>query len=80
MEKIEAMVNWPQSGNLRELRGFLGLTGYYRKFVAYYAQIAQPLTNQLKKYCFWWSEEATQAFEKLKAAMVSPPVLTLPNF
>lgn len=73
-------MNLPQPTNLRELRGFLGLTGYYRKFVANYAQLAQPLTNQLKKESFGWSDDATRAFSSLKAAMISPPVLTLPNF
>ena len=79
-EKVRAMVNWSLPKNVSELRGFLGLTRYYRRFVKKYGDIAAPLTKQLQKKRFNWGEEATIAFEKLKRAMVSVPVLALPNF
>ena len=79
-KKVEAVQNWPQPSTVTQLRGFLGLTGYYRRFVKNYGCLCKPLTDLLKKDQFRWSEQAETAFQKLKKAMTSPPVLALPDY
>jgi hypothetical protein len=96
-DKIKAMLDYTKPETLTELRGFLGLTSYYRKFIRDYAHIASPLTDLLKQptrgktsrqlkaesRTTWelgrWTEEHDRAFEALKGALLTRPVLTLPN-
>lgn len=78
--KIEAVLKWPTPPNLKQLRGFLGLTGYYRRFIKSYAKIAAPLTDLLRKDSFCWNETTQEAFQGLQQAITSAPVLALPNF
>jgi hypothetical protein len=79
-EKISAMMSWPLPKPPRAMRGFLGLTSYYRKFIKDYGKIASPLTQMLRKDSFKWNLAAITAFTKLKEAMTQALVLALPNF
>lgn len=79
-EKIVVVQSWPIPSNVKEVRGFLGLTGYNRHFVRNYGLIALPLTNLTNKDGFMWSNEALDMFTTLKQALLSAPVLRLPDF
>ena len=81
--KLEGVHNFPQPLVKRDVRAFLGLTGYYRKFVPNYAAIAKPLTDLTKKCTpnkIIWNDECQIAFESLKRHLTSRPVLGAPDF
>ena len=77
--KIEQVANWPTPASVQELRTFMGLSSYYRRFVRDFAKLASPLHSLMKKDAtFRWSDEAQRSFETLKAALTSLPVLAMP--
>jgi hypothetical protein len=78
--KVTTVETWPRPRTLRALNGFLGLTGYYRKFIAGYGMVAGPLTTLLKREAFCWLEEADDAFQQLKQALMTATLLQMPDF
>ena len=75
--KIEAVVNWKPPRNVTEVRIFLCLTSYYRRFVRGFSVMASPLTKLLRKGIkFEWTDKCQNSFEQLKGMLVESPVLT----
>jgi hypothetical protein len=79
-DKVAAVSAWPQPRSARGLHGFLGLAGYYRKFIRDFGLIAAPLTRLLRRDAFSWDKEAEDAFQALKRALTTGPVLQMPDF
>nr|GFD04463.1 putative reverse transcriptase domain-containing protein [Tanacetum cinerariifolium] len=78
--KVEAITKWPRPTSVTKVRSFLGLAGYYRRFVEGFSRLALPLTKLIRKgEKFVWNEEREKSFEELKQRLVSAPVLTLPS-
>ena len=74
--KVEAISNFPRPTNLRSVRRFLGMIGYYRHFILQFAQVASPLTQLLRKNVAWhWGKEQEEAFQVLVQRLSSIPVL-----
>ena len=79
-DKISAVQQWPQPRSVTDVRSFLGLANFYRRFVKDYSRIALPLTELTKDTAPWqWGAEQQRAFDALKAALCSPPVLRIPD-
>ena len=78
--KIEAVTKWEQPKSPTEIRSFLGLAGYYRRFIQGFSSIARPLTALTHKGATYaWSDKHKEAFEKLKKKLCEAPILSLPD-
>ena len=79
-EKLAVIHAWPQPKEQVDVRSFLGLCGFYQRFVTNYAQVAAPLNDLLKKNIVWlWTTEAERSFQQLKRQLLSAPVLIVPD-
>ncbi|XP_015081355.1 uncharacterized protein LOC107024968 [Solanum pennellii] len=78
-DKVQAVLEWPVPINLKKLRGFLKLTGYYRRFLKGYRMMARPLTELTKKNDFQWSNSVENAFQLLKKALIIVLILQIPD-
>ena len=79
--RVSAVQRFPEPSSVKEVRQFVGLTSYYRRFIKGFARIAQPLHNLTQKgACFSWSEQCQAAFQQLKNCLTNSPVLCYPTF
>ncbi|GBP61034.1 Retrovirus-related Pol polyprotein from transposon 297 [Eumeta japonica] len=79
--KVKAVQTFPVPKNSRDIKAFLGSTGYYRRFIPNFSEITKPLTSLLKKnVAFRWTEIQQESFEKCKRILINPPILQYPNF
>ena len=79
-QKIEAVKQWPRPTSAIDIRRFLGIAGYYRRFVEGVASIASPLTRLTRNMVkFQWSDDCEKSFTELKIRLTTAPVLTLPE-
>ena len=79
-DKTKAVAEWPEPSCVRDVRAWLGLTGYYRRYVKDYARVAAPLTSVLRQGVrFEWTADMQSSFDELKCALTNPPILAMPT-
>jgi len=79
-EKVDKVLSWPEPKNIKDIRKFLGLTNYYRRFIKDFAWVARPINTLTRKNVKWqWGSEQQQAFNELKRIFTTRPVLAAPD-
>jgi len=79
-EKVNGVLSWPEPKNVKDVRKFLGLTNYYRRFIKDFAQVARPINVLMRKDVKWqWGVEQQEAFNELKRVFTTKPVLAIPD-
>jgi hypothetical protein len=80
LAKVEAIMEWPMLTNVPEVRSFMGLAGYYRRFVEGFSKIASPIMElQKKNKKFVWIEKCMEEFQRLKKLLTTTPILKVPD-
>ena len=78
--KVASVTEWESPKNVGDIRSFIGLAGYYRRFIENFSKIAKPMTELLKKEKkFVWTDVCEASFQELKQRLVSAPILCLPD-
>ena len=80
-EKVRAILGWPRPQSMQDVRSFLGLASYYRKFIRGFSQLARPMTDLTRAKVAWtWGNAQDNNFKTLKVAIAIAPILHLPDF
>ena len=81
LEKVKAVMSWERSNSIFKIRSFLGLAGYYRRFIEDFSQLAAPMTRLTRKEVkFEWNDLYKRAFQELKRRLTSAPILIVPEW
>ena len=79
-EKVETVMSWERSKSVFEIRSFLGLAGYHRRFIEYFSRLAAPVTRLTRKEVrFDWDDRCEETFQELKRRLTTAPILIVPD-